>query len=104
MPALQASFDNTVPAREKQRVAFVSVVAAALLTTMKLVLGLLTGSLGILSEGAHSGLDFVAAAITYFSVRLADKPADSSHPFGHGKVENLSAFIETRLLLVTCAW
>lgn len=104
MPQLQAIEALTVPTREKQSVALTSVTAAALLTTMKVVVGLLTGSLGILSEAAHSGLDFVAALVTFFSVRWADKPADPSHPFGHGKMEHLSAFIETGLLLVTCAW
>jgi cation diffusion facilitator family transporter len=96
--------NDLVPSQEKQSVARSSVVAAALLTTLKIVVGLLTGSLGILSEAAHSGLDLVAAAVTYFSVRVADKPADSAHPFGHGKVEHLSAFVETVLLLVVCAW
>ncbi len=90
--------------REKQSVALTSVGAAVLLTTLKLTVGILTGSLGIISEALHSGLDLVAAAITYVSVRLSDKPADSQHPFGHGKVENLSAFIETGLLIATCAW
>jgi len=79
-------------------------IAAGMLTTLKIVVGALTGSLGILSEAAHSGLDLVAAALTYFSVRVADKPADSAHPFGHGKVEHLSAFVQTALLLATCAW
>ena len=92
------------PVREKESVAFVSVLAAALLALLKAVVGLLTGSLGILSEAAHSALDFVAALITYISVRVASKPADSEHPFGHGKVEHLSAFIETGLLLITCLW
>ena len=90
--------------REKQAVALTSVGAAVLLTTLKMTVGILTGSLGIISEAMHSGLDLVAAAITYFSVRLSDKPADTEHPFGHGKVEHLSAFIETGLLIVTCAW
>jgi cation diffusion facilitator family transporter len=85
-------------------VALSSVAAAALLTALKTAVGLLTGSLGILSEAAHSGLDLVAAVITYTSVRLADKPADPEHPFGHGKVEHLSAFIETGLLAVTSVW
>jgi cation diffusion facilitator family transporter len=71
---------------------------------MKVVVGLLTGSLGILSEAAHSGLDMVAAFVTYLSVRFSDKPADQDHPFGHGKIEHLSAFIETSLLLITCGW
>ena len=90
--------------REKQAVALTSVGAAVLLTTLKMTVGILTGSLGIISEAMHSGLDLVAATITYLSVRLSDKPADTEHPFGHGKVEHLSAFIETGLLIVTCAW
>lgn len=81
-----------------------SVAAAALLTTLKAAVGLLTGSLGILSEAAHSALDLVAAVITYTSVRVADKPADPEHPFGHGKVEHLSAFVQTGLLAVTSVW
>jgi cation diffusion facilitator family transporter len=89
---------------EKNRVAFMSILAAVFLTGFKLIVGVFTGSLGILSEALHSALDMVAAAITYFSVRISDKPADSDHQFGHGKVENLSAFIETILLLVTCIW
>lgn len=93
-----------VPTREKQAVALASLFSAALLTGLKVTVGLLTGSLGILSEAAHSALDLVAALVTYISVRLADKPADSSHPFGHGKFEHLSAFVETGLLLVACAW
>lgn len=90
--------------KKKKRVALLSVLAAILLTGFKLVVGLLTGSIGILSEALHSALDMVAAAITYFAVSVSDKPADKDHNFGHGKVENLSAFIETLLLLVTCVW
>ena len=74
------------------------------ITSLKIVVGMSTGSLGILSEAAHSGLDLVAAAVTYFSVRVSDKPADADHQYGHGKVENFSAFIETGLLLLTCVW
>src|ERR1035437_7215123 len=90
--------------KEKNKVALVSVIAAVFITGFKLVIGLLTGSLGILSEALHSGLDLVAALITFFSVRVSDKPADREHNYGHGKVENLSAFIESLLLLVTCVW
>ncbi len=90
--------------REKQTVALGSVLAAVFLTTFKLIIGLITNSLGILSEAAHSGLDLVAALITFLAVRASDRPADQEHPFGHGKVENLSALIETLLLLATCAW
>lgn len=96
--------NNSKASKEKIRVALVSVVAAIFLTGSKLVIGLLTGSLGILSEALHSGLDMVAAVITFFSVRISDKPPDHDHRYGHGKIENLSALIETILLLVTCVW
>jgi cation diffusion facilitator family transporter len=90
--------------REKKRAALSSVVAAVGLTGMKLVVGLLSGSLGILAEAAHSGLDLVAAVITFVAVSVSDRPADEAHPYGHGKVENFSALIETALLFITCAW
>lgn len=90
--------------KEKKRVAGFSVIAAIFLTGFKLIIGLLTGSLGILSEALHSGLDLIAAVITYFSVRISDKPADKEHNFGHGKIENFSALIETLLLVITCVW
>src|SRR5215469_14804325 len=89
---------------EKRTVALNSLLAAAAVTVLKLVVGLTTRSLGILSEAAHSGLDLVAAFITLLSVRVSDKPADAEHQYGHGKVENFSAFIETGLLLLTCLW
>ncbi len=89
---------------EKQRAAFNSVLAALGLTGMKLVVGVLSGSLGILAEAAHSGLDLVAALVTLIAVSVSDRPADEAHPYGHGKVENVSALIETLLLFVTCAW
>jgi cation diffusion facilitator family transporter len=91
-------------AREKGIAAGSSVLAAVFLTSMKLVIGLMTGSLGIVAEAAHSGLDLIAALITFFAVRVSDRPADSSHLYGHGKVENLSALSETFLLLLTCVW
>ena len=90
--------------REKMVVALSSVVAAIGLTSMKVVVGLLTGSLGILAEAAHSGLDLVAALLTLFAVRFASRPADASHHYGHGKVENLSAFLEAGLLILTAIW
>ena len=74
------------------------------LPTLKVVVGVTTGSLGILSEALHSALDLVAAIITLMSVRVSDKPADADHQYGHGKVENFSAFLETGLLLLTCIW
>jgi len=90
--------------REKKAAALGSVVAAVFLTGMKIVVGLLTGSLGILAEAAHSGLDLIAAAMTFIAVSVSSRPADSNHPYGHGKIENLSAMLETALLLVTCVW
>src|SRR6476661_9933504 len=89
---------------EKRAAAGNSVLAAVVITGLKIVVGITTGSLGILSEAAHSGLDLIAAILTFFSVRVSDKPADADHQFGHGKVENFSAFIETGLLLLTCLW
>src|SRR5215469_11770338 len=89
---------------EKNTAALSSVGAAIFLTGLKIVVGLLSGSLGILAEAAHSTLDFAAAIITFFAVRAASKPADRGHAYGHGKVENLSSLVETFLLLGTCAW
>jgi cation diffusion facilitator family transporter len=89
---------------EKRAAAGSSVLAAVVIAGLKLVVGFTTGSLGILSEAAHSGLDLIAALLTYFSVGVSDKPADADHQYGHGKVENFSAFVETGLLLITCAW
>jgi cation diffusion facilitator family transporter len=89
---------------EKRVVAGNSVIAAIAITLFKTVVGVTTGSLGILSEAAHSGLDLVAAIVTLASVRVSDKPADADHQYGHGKVENFSAFIEMGLLLLTCVW
>lgn len=90
--------------REKRRVALTSVAAAVALTTFKIVVGLATGSLGILSEALHSALDLVAAVITLVAVRASGRPADAAHSYGHGKIENLSALFETVLLLGTCVW
>ncbi len=89
---------------EKKKIALSSVIAAVFLTTFKLVVGITTGSLGILSEALHSGLDLLAAAMTFFTVRISDHPADREHNFGHGKFENFSALVETFLLLITCGW
>ncbi len=89
---------------EKRAVAGNSVAAALLITLAKIVVGVTTGSLGILSEAAHSALDLIAATLTFFSVGVSDKPADADHQYGHGKVENFSAFVETGLLLITCCW
>ena len=89
---------------EKQLVAFSSVLAALFLVTIKAVVGYATGSLGILSEAAHSALDLGAAVVTLFAVRISDKPPDADHTYGHGKIESFSALIETLLLFITCGW
>jgi cation diffusion facilitator family transporter len=89
---------------EKRSAAGNSVLAAIVITGLKIIVGVSTGSLGILSEAAHSGLDLIASLLTFFSVGVSDKPADADHQYGHGKVENFSAFVETGLLLLTCAW
>ena len=91
-------------AKEKASVALTSLVAAVVLTSLKLVVGIATGSLGILSEAAHSALDLVAAGMTYWAVRFSSRPADREHTYGHGKFENLSALFETVLLFATCIW
>src|SRR5580692_1104628 len=90
--------------REKRLAALGSVGSAVVLVALKVFLAVVTGSLGILSEALHSILDLVAAVITYLSVRVADKPADSDHLYGHGKVESFSAFVETALLLFTAVY
>ena len=90
--------------REKKLAAMGSVGSAVVLVSLKTFLAIATGSLGILSELMHSVLDLVAAVITYLSVRVADKPADADHLYGHGKVESFSAFVETGLLLLTALY
>lgn len=90
--------------REKSRVAWVSVGAALALTASKLVVGLQTNSLGILSDAAHSGLDMAGAILTLVAVRVSSRPADKSHSYGHAKAENLSALAQTGLLLATSVW
>lgn len=90
--------------RSAQRAALASLLAALFLTLLKLAVGLYTNSLAILSEALHSGLDLAAALMTWYAIRVAARPADSGHPYGHGKAENLSALAETLLLLVVCVY
>ena len=90
--------------REKKRAALLSVGSAVLLVSLKAFLVIRTGSLGVLSEALHSGLDLIAAIITFLSIRVSDQPADERHPYGHGKFENFSAFVETGLLVVTALY
>ena len=104
MSGTPALYSPTAMRAEKRAVAGNSVLAALFITGGKIAVGVTTGSLGILSEAAHSALDFIAALLTYLSVGVSDKPADADHQYGHGKVENFSAFVETGLLLLTCVW
>jgi cation diffusion facilitator family transporter len=90
--------------REKKRAALLSVGSALLLVSLKAFLVIRTGSLGVLSEALHSALDLIAAIITFLSIRVSDQPADERHPYGHGKFENFSAFVETALLIVTALY
>jgi cation diffusion facilitator family transporter len=84
----------------KERVALTSIAASGGLTVAKAIVGVLTGSLAILSEAGHSLIDFIATLMTYFAVRISGKPADAEHHYGHGKVESISALAETALLFV----
>ncbi|MEI6797290.1 MAG: cation diffusion facilitator family transporter, partial [Methanomassiliicoccales archaeon] len=88
----------------KERVAAISVAAAVLLVSTKLIVGLTTNSLGILSEAMHSGIDLLAAVMTLVAVRWSAHPADKEHQYGHEKIESLSSLAETALLFLTCAW
>ena len=100
--ATSATHDES--SREKRRVAVSSLLAAVVLTVLKLIVGILTLSLGILAEAAHSGLDLIASGVTLWAVQMSSRPADRQQTYGYGKFENLSALIETLLLLVTCLW
>lgn len=100
-PAVSSPMEESVM---KRRVALRSMLAAACMTALKLAAGIISGSLGVLSDAAHSALDLAGSAITFFSVRVSDKPPDEDHTYGHGKVENLSAFFEAGLMAISCAW
>ncbi|MGL4346572.1 MAG: cation diffusion facilitator family transporter [Chitinophagaceae bacterium] len=89
---------------EKVTVTLLSIIAALLLTVTKLIVGLSTNSLGILSEALHSGFDLIATLITFYAIRFSLKPADKDHHFGHGKIEHFSALIQSALLFITCIW
>jgi cation diffusion facilitator family transporter len=95
---------TTQPHAAKRSAAVASILAAAVITLLKLITGIFTGSLGMLSESAHSGIDLIASAITLFSVQVSDRPADEDHNYGHGKVESLAAFVETGIMFASCIW
>lgn len=88
----------------KQQVAYLSVVSNSLLVIVKLFVGFLTGSVSIISEAAHSGVDLMAAIIAWFAVRKSGKPPDEAHAYGHGKIENISGAVEALLILGAAGW
>ncbi|MFC2102073.1 cation diffusion facilitator family transporter [Bacteroidota bacterium] len=89
---------------KKVAVARLSILSNTLLIVMKLVVGVISGSVSIISEAIHSFMDLLAAIIAYLSVRISDKPADSKHPYGHGKFENISGVVEAILIFVAAFW
>lgn len=84
----------------KTKTASLSVISNTILITMKLLVGMLTGSVSIISEAIHSTMDLAAAIIAFFSVKISSKPADTNHPYGHGKIENISGVIEAILIFI----
>jgi len=89
---------------QKTRVALLSVASNTTLVVLKLIVGLFIGSVAVVAEAVHSGVDLVAALIAYYAVQESGKPADGDHPFGHGKVENVSGVIEALLIFVAAGW
>ena len=90
--------------QKKKRVALLSVVSNSMLVALKLAVGLVIGSVSVISEAIHSGVDLIAAAIAYYSVRTSGMPADREHPFGHGKIENISGTVEALLIFAAALW
>ncbi len=89
---------------EKVSVARLSIISNSSLIVMKVVVGMMIGSVSIISEAIHSGVDLIAALIAYFSVKNSSKPADKEHPFGHGKLENISGSVEAMLIFLAAVW
>jgi cation diffusion facilitator family transporter len=88
----------------KVKIARLSIISNTLLILMKLAAGIISGSVSIISEAIHSSMDLIAAIIAFFSVRVSDNPPDSRHPYGHGKVENISGVIEAILIFIAAIW
>jgi cation diffusion facilitator family transporter len=95
--------DPLTDSRQKSRAAAVSIASNSVLIAFKLVVGILSGSIAVISEALHSGSDLVAALIAFYSVRKAGQPPDLSHHYGHEKVENLSGVIEALLIIAAAA-
>ena len=90
--------------QEKVSIARLSILSNSFLIIMKLTVGLISGSVSIISETIHSSMDLIAAIIAFFSVRISDNPPDNEHPYGHGKVENISGVIEALLIFIAAIW
>lgn len=90
--------------KRKEKVALLSVVSNTTLVVLKLIVGVLIGSVSVMSEAIHSGVDLAAAIIALFSVKTSSLPADGRHPFGHGKIENISGTFEALLIFVAAGW
>jgi cation diffusion facilitator family transporter len=90
--------------QEKVKVARLSIISNSFLITIKLIVGILTGSVSIVSEAIHSTMDLAASLIAFFSVKVSDQPPDKTHPYGHGKYENVSGVIEALLIFVAAVW
>lgn len=88
----------------KVSIARISIISNSSLIILKLIVGILTGSVSIISEVIHSGMDLVAAIIAFFSVKISSTPADEEHPYGHGKIENISGVIEALLIFIASIW
>ena len=88
----------------KVSIARLSILSNTLLIIMKLIIGIISGSVSIISEAIHSSMDLIAAIIAFFAVRVSDNPPDSKHPYGHGKIENISGVIEAILIFIAAAW
>jgi cation diffusion facilitator family transporter len=90
--------------KQKAAVALLSIISNSVLVVLKLITGVFTGSVSVLSEAAHSSMDLIASIIAFFAVRISARRPDSEHPFGHGKVEDISALAEALLILIAAAW
>lgn len=88
----------------KVKIARLSIISNLLLITMKLIVGIISGSVSIISEAIHSSMDLLAAVIAFFAVKVSDNPPDSRHPYGHGKIENISGVIEALLIFAAAIW
>lgn len=90
--------------KRKASVALLSIASNAALTLLKIVIGVMIGSVSVLSEAIHSSADLVAALIAFIAVKISGKPADENHPFGHGKIENISGTVEALLIFLAAGW